>query len=304
MYDDKLPIIETEARSGSEWPVADTAVLEALNEQLRKEIAECEQAQKTTQAEQDFVNTVLESLSHPFYIIDAHDYTIKKANPAAIAAGIGEHSTCYSISHRRTHPCEGLDHPCPLEEVKKTGRPAVVEHLHYDSEGNAKNVDVYAYPVFDSEGAVKQVIEYCLDVTDRKRAERLVLRSERLKAIAELASGVAHNFNNLLQIVLGSAQLALTDLEAGDLSRARKHLARIVDSSQMGSQTVKRLQDFARIRSSNGAETGKVFDISRTCTRRNSNEPALVANRAGKGRDQDIADFRPTKWLPGSRTGG
>jgi CheY-like chemotaxis protein len=267
MHDEKLPTIEsyeTERGSGPEWRVADTAALEEFNEQLRKEIAEHEQVQKTTQAEHDFVNTVLESLSHPFYIIDANDYTIKKANPAAISAGIGEHSTCYSIAHRRTNPCEGLNHPCPLEEVKKTGRPAVVEHLHYDSEGNAKNVDVYAYPIFDSEGTVKQVIEYCLDVTDRKRAEQLLLRSERLKAIAELASGVAHNFNNLLQIVLGSAQLALINLEAGDFSRAKKNLGQIVESSQLGSQTVRRLQDFARIRFRNGAEMGKVFDISRT----------------------------------------
>ena len=225
MHDETLPTTEgyeTKGGSGRDWRGADTAVLEAFNEQLRKEIAECEQAQKTTQAEHDFVNTVLESLSHPFYIIDAEDYTIKKANPAAIAAGISEHSTCYSITHRRTNPCEGLDHPCPLEEVKKTGRPAVVEHVHYDNEGNAKNVDVYAYPIFDNEGTVKQVIEYCLDVTDRKRAEQLLLRSERLKAIAELASGVAHNFNNLLQIVLGSAQLALTNLEAENFSTAKK----------------------------------------------------------------------------------
>ena len=241
-----------------------TAALEALNAQLRKEIAECEQAQKTIQAEHEFVNTVLESLSHPFYIVDADDYTVKKANPAAISAGIMERSTCYSITHRGGNPCEGLDHACPLEEVKKTGRPTVVEHLHYDNEGNAKHVDVYAYPILDSEGTVKQVIEYCLDITDRKRAEQLLLRSERLKAIGELASGVAHNFNNLLQIVLGSAQLGLTNLEAGELSRAREDLKRIVDSSLRGSHTVRRLQDFVRIKSRNGAQAGKVFDTAFT----------------------------------------
>ena len=87
MHEENLPTTEgyeTKGGSGRDSP-ASTAVLEAFNEQLRKEIAESEQAQKTTQAEHDFVNTVLESLSHPFYIIDADDYTIKKANPAAIA---------------------------------------------------------------------------------------------------------------------------------------------------------------------------------------------------------------------------
>ncbi len=244
--------------------VEGTAALKALNAQLRRKIAELEQAQQTIQAEHEFVNTVLESLSHPFYIVDADDYTIKKANAAAISAGIAEQSTCYSITHIRDNPCEGLDHPCPLEEVKQTGRPVVVEHLHYDKEGNAKHVDVYAYPIFDSQGTVKQVIEYCLDVTDRKRAEQLLLRSERLKAIGDLASGVAHNFNNLLQIVLGSAELALRSLEAGESSKARKDLERIVESSLQGSHTVRRLQDFVRIRSRNGVEAGNIFDIAGT----------------------------------------
>ncbi len=239
-----------------------TAALNTIRERLRKEITRRGQSEKTIQAEREFVDTILESLSHPFYIIDADDYTVKKANSAAIAAGIGERSTCYSVTHSGTHPCDGLDHPCPLEEVKKTRRPVVVEHVHYDGEGNAKNVDVYAYPILDSEGSVKQVIEYCLDVTDRKRAEQLLLRSERLKAVGELASGVAHNFNNLLQIVLSSAQFALTRLVSGDVSGAIRDLEQIVESSHLGSQTVKQLQDFARIRTENGVRNGRVFDLA------------------------------------------
>ena len=101
------------------------------------------------------------------------------------------------------------------------------------------------------------------DISWRKRAERFILQSERLKAIGELAGGVAHNFNNLLQVILGGSSLGLVKLEMGDLLGVKENLVQIAESTKLGAQTVKRLQDFARIRPSDAAG-GKVFDLSRT----------------------------------------
>ena len=63
----------------------------------------------------------------------------------------------------------------------------------------------------------------CEDITERRRAEELAIRTERLKAIGDLAGGVAHNFNNLLQMVMGGIDLALVDLEMGNLSERQKN---------------------------------------------------------------------------------
>jgi len=54
------------------------------------------------------------------------------------------------------------------------------------------------------------------DISERKRAEEIQLQTARIRAVADLAGGVAHNFNNLLQIVIGNLELALMDLAAGD----------------------------------------------------------------------------------------
>ena len=62
----------------------------------------------------------------------------------------------------------------------------------------------------------------CEDITERRRAEELAIQTERLKAIGDLAGGVAHNFNNLLQMVMGGIDLALVDLEMGNLSEAQE----------------------------------------------------------------------------------
>jgi len=118
-------------------------------------------------------------LTHPFYIINAKDYTIHTANSAAVSAGYCSDSTCYSITHQREDPCKGTDHLCPMEEIKKTGRPVVAEHVHYDKDCGLKHVEVHAYPIFSRDGSVDQIIEYCLDITDRKRMEAALSESEK-----------------------------------------------------------------------------------------------------------------------------
>ena len=114
---------------------------------------------------------ILESLPYPFYVIDASDYTIKAANAAAGFGPLTNASTCYSLTHDRDEPCDSAEHPCPIEEIKETKGPLTVEHVHCDKDGNPRNVEIHAFPVFDREGEVSQIIEYVLDVTERKQAE-------------------------------------------------------------------------------------------------------------------------------------
>jgi sigma-B regulation protein RsbU (phosphoserine phosphatase) len=117
------------------------------------------------------LDQVLKSLPYPFYVIDASDYIIKAANPAAQFGRLSNASTCYALTHKADKPCSSAAHPCPLEEIRKTGRPLTVEHVHYDKDGSSKTVEVHAFPVFDNEGKVSHIIEYVLDVTKRKQAE-------------------------------------------------------------------------------------------------------------------------------------
>ncbi len=128
-------------------------------------------AEEQLQQQNEFLNIVMESLTHPFYVIDANDYTIKMANKASSMGSLSGNPTCYELTHNESEPCEGDSHLCPLSEVKNTKSPATVEHIHYDKNGDPRNIEVHCYPIFDSSGNVAQVIEYCLDITARKKAE-------------------------------------------------------------------------------------------------------------------------------------
>ncbi|VVB87934.1 Methanogenesis regulatory histidine kinase FilI [uncultured archaeon] len=156
--------------------------------ELEQEITERKKAEEQIVQQKEFLTNIFESLTHPFYVIDAENRTIVMANPAARRGPLAIGSKCYEVTHRSDKPCSDVG-VCTLEEVKKTKKPATLEHIHYDKDGNAANVEVHGYPVFDKEGNVAQMIEYCLDITERKRAEKEInLLASIVKNIPESVS--------------------------------------------------------------------------------------------------------------------
>ncbi len=192
----------------------------------------------------NFTNTVINSLTHPFYVIEANNYQIVLANRAASESFSMGNKTCYELTHNRKTPCDGKEHPCPIQEVTRNGRMYSVEHIHYDKDGNERNIQLYCYPVFDEQGKVTQVIEYAIDVTDRKRLEKQLLQAQRLEAIGRLAGGVAHDFNNILSVVLGYCEIALKNLPEGH--PVREHIKTIEKAGERASTLTQQLLAFSR----------------------------------------------------------
>lgn len=100
------------------------------------------------------------------------------------------------------------------------------------------------------------------DITQRRKAEELMLQSHRNRAVADLSAGVAHNFNNLLQIILGNASLSLLNTEVGDFSRIGNSLKEIIEASRFGAETVRRLNRFTASRDAVAVSEIEVFDLS------------------------------------------
>jgi PAS domain S-box-containing protein len=145
---------------------------------LEKDAEERQNTEEQIKKQTEFLNLVLESLSHPFYVIDVENYSVTLANSAAQMEHLTGRSTCYALTHKRDRPCHSAEHPCPLEIIKRTQKPVVVEHIHFNKDGQPRNVEVHAYPIFDNHGKLSQMIEYSLDITDRKRMEAALKDSE------------------------------------------------------------------------------------------------------------------------------
>jgi signal transduction histidine kinase len=193
----------------------------------------------------DFIENVFESLSHPLYVIDANDYTVKMANSAANFGMLTSDSKCYMLTHKTDVPCGGPDHPCTIDEIKKTGKPTMMQHLHCANRDGPKRIfEVYGYPIFNAAGEISQIIEYNIDVTEKKGLEDQLRQGQKLEAIGSLASGVAHDFNNLLTTILGYGELLLMKLAKDDPQRDR--IEAIFEAGQKASTLTRQLLAFSR----------------------------------------------------------
>lgn len=141
----------------------------------------------------------------------------------------------------KDHPHEVLEHV--LELVKPERRV-----MHW-----------YSAPIFGTEGAYLGRAEVYSDITKRRQLEARVqqayqelkatqdqlVQSEKLRAIGEIASGVAHDFNNTLGIILGNIQLLVRNIQdASALSR----LQAIEQAALDAVETVRRIQEFTKTR--------------------------------------------------------
>lgn len=117
------------------------------------------------------------------------------------------------------------------------------------ADGSTKCFEVSA-KVVDWENA-PTTLAMLTDVTERMHSENLrrqieeeLRRSEKMRAVGQLAAGVAHEFNNLLQGIVGNADL-LREECAGSASACRR-ADRIVEISRRAASMVRHLLDFAR----------------------------------------------------------
>ncbi|MHA2397255.1 MAG: PAS domain S-box protein, partial [Candidatus Thorarchaeota archaeon] len=187
MMKDGMATIELSliTKSGKKIPFEYEASLMRVNDNheyivsVGRDMTERKDTEKAIKHQLDFIENVLESLSHPFYVIDVNDYTIKLANKVARLGDLEENPTCHFVTHRSTTPCSLDEHPCPLEEVKKTKRPVVVEHTHFDENDNVREMEIHAYPILDDNGNVVQMIEYALDITEHKQALKALEDNEK-----------------------------------------------------------------------------------------------------------------------------
>ena len=170
-------------KNGQEFPMElSLSVTESAGEVnftgIIRDISERIQAKADLEHSHQFMQSVLASLPHPFYVINVADYSIEIANPAAGRIAESEQTTCHVLTHKSDQHCGTSEHSCPLEEVKRTKKPAIAVHIHSDEIGADRYVEVRAFPIFDGQGNIKQVIEYSLDITEKERLEQEV-RSEK-----------------------------------------------------------------------------------------------------------------------------
>jgi PAS domain S-box-containing protein len=140
-------------------------------------------------------------------IID-EDYGVQYVDPARLKVmGDPNGKLCYEYFMERSFPCDD----CGMQKALKT-RKVYVQEQTLPNDGN-RPTQITSLP-YQNDSGKWLVAEVVVDISERKKAEaerldleRRIADAQKLEGLGILAGGVAHNFNNLLTVILGHADL-------------------------------------------------------------------------------------------------
>ncbi|RDI60887.1 cell cycle histidine kinase CckA [Microvirga subterranea] len=115
--------------------------------------------------------------------------------------------------------------------------------LHTAGE-NGGSVRVWITPVGETGSEGDTAIVYALDTTDFRKVEEQLAQSQKMNAVGQLAGGVAHDFNNVLQAIIGYSDLLLANHRPTDPSF--QDIMQIKQNANRAASLVRQLLAFSR----------------------------------------------------------
>ena len=184
---------------------------------------------------------LLDEAQDAIYVCDLDDHITFWNRSAATLYGWPAHEAIGRTTHELLRP-----DPRRYDDARRTlwaeGRWAgEARNRHRD--GTPLTVETRWTVVRDEQGRATSVLTLDTDVSERRRSEQLALRAQRMTSIGTLASGIAHDLNNVLSPILLSIQLLLAE-ETDE--RLREVMGTIQTSAQHGAEMVAQVVSFAR----------------------------------------------------------
>jgi len=155
------------------------------------------------------------------------------------------------IEEATANPMGWLDQVHPEDRERVETSLSAQQEGRYDIEyrirtpgGQVKHLRDRAFPVLDEAGRVVRIAGITEDITERKALERELLQAHKLRSVAHLAAGIAHEFNNLLTAMRSHVQFLEQDL--ADHPDTRQDLDGIRDAADRAGTLTRKLLAFAR----------------------------------------------------------
>ena len=131
-----------------------------------------------------------------------------------------------------------------LQAILRGGQVDNLELQIMRGNGNVGHFSVNLSPMRDEQGKITSIVVVMTDITDSSELRDKLVHAEKMAAVGQLVSGVAHEVNNPLTAILGFADLLLENPDLPD--EARKDLRVILQEAQRTKQIVQNLLSFAR----------------------------------------------------------
>jgi two-component system, cell cycle sensor histidine kinase and response regulator CckA len=131
----------------------------------------------------------------------------------------------------------------PLVLAMHGARKVEMEVIIKNGGVSEARIAIVATPLRNDQSEVTGAIALLRDVTQKRSLEQLLVHSQKMEAVGQLAGGVAHDFNNLLAVIEGSGEMALEDLVGHP---AREDVLDMVTAAKRAASLTRQLLAFSR----------------------------------------------------------
>ncbi len=216
-----------------------------------KDITERKQAEDAIRKSEERFRNLFMSMSDGFYLSEViyddkgepYDYRYLEINPAFERILGLNRDQIIGKTYKEIVPVDTTHWLDTYFTVAKTGKP-----LFYEFDSSEYNTKFETYSYQPEKGKVTVLVR---DISERKRveAEREKLQAQltqaqKMESVGRLAGGVAHDFNNMLGIILGHAEIALERISLDDELHAE--LEEIKRAAERSADLTRQLLAFAR----------------------------------------------------------
>ena len=156
---------------------------------------------------------------------------------------------CHELWFSSNKQCE----ICPVRKSLKT-RELASKTLQTP---DGRTWDFRTVPITDDKGNVQGVVQLGRDISERNKLEEQLLHSQKMDAVGRLAGGVAHDFNNMLNVIIGYSEFAKDRVDPK--TPLYHDLDEILSAAKRSISLTKQLLAFARKQTI----TPSVVDINR-----------------------------------------
>jgi len=187
--------------------------LAVANAKLKVEIEQRSVAEKALRTSEEKFRSIFENLTDVYFETTLSGKIITSSPSGAAFSG-------YSLDELIGNQVDMLynnpeDRAGLLKELQKSGRVRGYEMLFRRKNGTIYNVSINADLFFDDEGNPQGMKGTIRDISDYKRANEMMIQTEKMKSVHGLATGMAHEINNPLAGILQNVQVMANRMKFG-----------------------------------------------------------------------------------------